>query len=154
MDDIEDFIITESYNVTEEDELAFHQASPDKKDKDHWDKGCLDGFKKRFRDDMLIKQNYICSYCRLDLHSNEATPEIDHIVPKSEKPDWMYEPFNLCMSCKMCNTKKNTKEVLRDNTVADLPYENYLEQPVTNMYKGYEFVKTSIQNYYNLNLFL
>lgn len=25
-------------------------------------------------------------------------------------------------------------------TVADLPYENYLEQPVTDMYKGYEFV--------------
>ena len=25
-------------------------------------------------------------------------------------------------------------------TVADLPYENYLEQPVTNMYKGYDFV--------------
>ncbi len=25
-------------------------------------------------------------------------------------------------------------------TVADLPYENYLEQPVTNMYTGYEFI--------------
>lgn len=25
-------------------------------------------------------------------------------------------------------------------TVADLPYENYLEQPVTNMYKGYDFI--------------
>lgn len=25
-------------------------------------------------------------------------------------------------------------------TVADLPYENYLEQPVTDMYKGYEFI--------------
>ncbi len=25
-------------------------------------------------------------------------------------------------------------------TVADLPYENYLEQPVTDMYKGYDFV--------------
>lgn len=25
-------------------------------------------------------------------------------------------------------------------TVADLPYENYLEQPVTDMYKGYDFI--------------
>lgn len=25
-------------------------------------------------------------------------------------------------------------------TIADLPYENYLEQPVTDMYKGYEFI--------------
>lgn len=25
-------------------------------------------------------------------------------------------------------------------TVADLPYENYLEQPITDMYKGYEFI--------------
>lgn len=28
-----------------------------------------------------------------------------------------------------------------DVTVDDLPYENYLEQPVTNMYKGFEYVR-------------
>jgi len=37
-------------------------------------------------------------------------------------------------------------------TVADLPYENYLEQPVTNMYKGFEFINrvTTHGNYSDL----
>ena len=120
MDKLEDFIISEPYQVTDEDEAAFQEASPDEKDKDHWKKDCLDEFKERFRDDMEPKQNHICAYCRLELHPNEVTPEIEHIVPKSEKPNWMYDPFNLCISCKLCNTKKSTKEVLRDNTIEEL----------------------------------
>jgi uncharacterized protein (TIGR02646 family) len=144
MDKLEDFIISEPYQVTDEDEAAFQEASPDEKDKDHWKKDCLDEFKERFRDDMEPKQNYICAYCRLELHPNEVTPEIEHIVPKSEKPNWMYDPFNLCISCKLCNTKKSTKEVLRDNTLKDLPHNSdayLLIHPHLDRYSDYiEFV--------------
>ena len=124
MDKHEDFIISKPYQVTDEDKVAFQKASPGVKDQNHWESSYLDGFKEQFRDYMLRKQNYVCAYCRLELHPNEVTPEIEHIVPKSEKPDWMYEPFNLCISCKLCNTKKNTKEVLRDNRVTELPHNS------------------------------
>jgi len=140
MDKLEDFVITEPYQVTEDDEDAFREASPIEKDKDDWEKDCLNGFKERFRDDMEVKQNFICAYCRLDLHPNEVSPEIEHIVPKSHKSDWMYDPFNLCISCKMCNTKKSTKNVLRDRTVEDLPHDSdsyLLIHPHIDKYSDY-----------------
>lgn len=121
----EDFVIDHPYELTGEDRRIIGEASPGLKDKDHWEKDCLKGFKRRFRKDMLPKQNYRCAYCRLKLHSNEVTPEIEHIVPKNLKPDWMYEPFNLCLSCKLCNTKKgHVKKTLVDESVETLPRDS------------------------------
>jgi uncharacterized protein (TIGR02646 family) len=144
MDKSEDFIINEPYQVTTADEDAFQTASPDAKNSRQWENNCLSEFKERFRDDMLPKQNNVCAYCRLELHPNEVTPEIEHIVPKSEKPDWMYDPFNLCLSCTNCNRKKNTKEVLRNNRVTELPRNSddyLLIHPHLDKYSDYiEFV--------------
>lgn len=144
MDDVEDFIISEPYALTDDDRKAIEKASPGEKNGQHWMNPCLDEFKKRFRDDMLLKQNYMCAYCRLKLHPNEATPEIEHIVDKGGHPDWMYEPFNLCLSCKICNTKKNRKNVLKDVAVAALPTDSeayLLIHPHLDKYSDYiEFV--------------
>lgn len=121
----EDFVINHPYELTGEDRQSIDEASPGVKDKDHWEKNCLKDFKRRFRRDMLPKQNYRCAYCRLELHPNEVTPEIEHIVPKNLKPDWMYEPFNLCISCKLCNTKKgHVKKTLVDESVDVLPRDS------------------------------
>ncbi len=120
----EDFIIDHPYELTVEDLMAIEEASPEEKDKDDWEKKCLNDFKGRFRRDMLPKQNYRCAYCRLELHTNEVTPEIEHIVPKNLKPNWMYEPFNLCLSCKLCNTKKgHRKKTLVDESVEEVPHD-------------------------------
>ena len=144
MDDLEDFIISEPYELTEEDKAAIQEASPLQKKGTHWGNRCLNEFKTRFRDDMEPKQNYICAYCRLELHPNEATPEIEHIVDKGNYPDWMYEPFNLCLSCKLCNTKKSTKNVLVDESVTELPQDSasyLIIHPHLDKYSDYmEFV--------------
>lgn len=120
----EDFVIDHPYKLTDEDIKAIEEASPVEKNKDDWEKKCLNDFKGRFRRDMLQKQYYRCAYCRLELHTNEVTPEIEHIVPKNLKPNWMYEPFNLCLSCKLCNTKKgHKKKTLVDESVKDMPHD-------------------------------
>jgi uncharacterized protein (TIGR02646 family) len=125
MKQIEDFVIDHPYEMTMDDISVIDEASPDVKDKDHWEKDCLKDFKRRFRAKMLPKQNYRCAYCRLELHPNEATPEIEHIVPKSLKPNWMYEPFNLCLSCKLCNTKKgHVKKTLEDESLEEMPRDS------------------------------
>lgn len=49
---------------------------------------------------------------------------IEHIVPKSVHPEWMYEPFNLCVACPNCNSAKNSLEVLENKEIADLPTES------------------------------
>ena len=122
MNKFEDFIIDKAYELTTEDEEAIQKASPSMKDGKHWTKPCLVGFKQNIKDYLKKKQNEYCAYCRMELHDNEASPEIEHIVPKKLKADWMYIPFNLCLSCKLCNTKKgHVKPVLRNNSVTDLP---------------------------------
>ncbi len=122
---VDDFVIDFPYELTEDDIKAIHKASPLIKHKEHWENDCLNDFKRRFRKAMLPKQNYRCAYCRLELHPNEVTPEIDHIMPKSLKTTWMYEPFNLCLSCKACNTKKSNKNVLQNNVLDDvLPHDS------------------------------
>ncbi len=122
MNKFEDFIIDKPYQLTAEDEEAIKKASPNEKDGDHWTKSCLDGFKRHIKDYLKKNQNECCAYCRMELHENEASPEIEHIVPKDLKADWMYTPLNLCLSCKLCNTKKgHLKPVLKDESVTVLP---------------------------------
>lgn len=122
MNKFEDFIIAEPYTLNDDDKAAIKQASPDIPDGDHWTNPCLTDFKKRVRKYLLRQQHDCCAYCRIELHDNEVTPEIEHIVPKDLKPQWMYEPFNFCVSCKLCNIKKGyKKQVLEDNSVTVLP---------------------------------
>lgn len=122
MNKFEDFIIDKPYELTADDKEAIKKASPDEKKGEHWKDPCLDGFKKNIRTYYKKKQNECCAYCRTEIQDNQASPEIEHIIPKDLKADWMYMPFNLCLSCKLCNTKKgHTKPVLKDDSLTDLP---------------------------------
>lgn len=38
--------------------------------------------------------------------------DIEHIVSKDKKVQFMFEPRNLCVACKNCNGAKGSKEVL------------------------------------------
>lgn len=122
MNQIEDFIIDEPYQKTSEDNDCISKASPHACHKKDWTSPHLDGFKNNLREYLRQQQHRRCAYCRLRFHETEATAEIEHIVPKDKKPDWMYETFNLCLSCKMCNTKKgHTKPIIRDESAHYLP---------------------------------
>lgn len=122
MDNIEDFVIPELYTKTDADKESILLASPVENKHTDWEKECMSGFKDNLREFLCPLQNSRCAYCRMKIHANEATPEVEHIVPKSLKPKWMYEPFNLCLSCKLCNTKKgHSKPVLRNNDIDLLP---------------------------------
>lgn len=118
---IEDFLIDAPYVRTASDDALIAQASPHGNNADDWEKTCLSEYKLRAREYYRKKQNRRCAYCRTIVRTSQASPEIEHIVPKSDKPDWMYEPFNQCVSCKMCNTKKSTRNVLSNKNVTILP---------------------------------
>lgn len=124
MNQDEDFIISSPYKITREDESLIKRASPVAKKSADWENPCLEEFKRRVREYYWREQNYRCAYCRTKIKASQASPEIEHIVPKSEHDsDWMYTPFNLCVSCHMCNTKKRIKNVLSNevNTYVSLP---------------------------------
>lgn len=122
MDELEDFIIKEPYVLCKEDKEAISKASPKQNKGNDWEKECLNDFKLRLKNHLRERQNGRCAYCRCKIHEGEASIEIEHIIPKNKKPEWMYEPINLCLSCKRCNTAKgHLKEVLSDPTRENFP---------------------------------
>lgn len=124
MNEKEDFIIDEVYPIEAMDEALINKASPDVKKSTDWNKHCLVAYKQRVRDFYLKKQHRYCAYCRTKIKTSQAQAEIEHIVSKSNKPAWMYNPFNLCVSCKSCNTKKNNKKILARNYGEELPKQS------------------------------
>lgn len=73
----------------------------------------ITAIRKELRDYYKPLQNYCCSYCRLDnTQGHGLTWDVEHIAPKKEFPQFLFEPRNLSLSCRDCNTHKNKKSVL------------------------------------------
>lgn len=94
-------------------------------------------FIKQLRTRYLHLQEYRCVYCQGPIEADaNGYRELEHILPKSEAGESVYftnndlahrrstrgyaeftfEPLNLCISCKVCNTKKGTFDPLLDRT--------------------------------------
>lgn len=135
---LEDFVIPSPYVRTTDDDNAIAAASPDVPVGDDWNKPILNDFKENVRDYLRPLQNSRCAYCRCKIHENNASAEIEHIVPKNKRPDFMYDPRNYCLSCKICNTKKgHTKPILVNDKVPALPTDSasyLLINPYTDRY--------------------
>ncbi|WP_313241550.1 HNH endonuclease [Stutzerimonas kunmingensis] len=59
------------------------------------------------------EQRLTCSYCRNPISSRSASgASIEHIIPKSQYPQFIFEPKNLCLICPDCNEIKRKKDSL------------------------------------------
>ncbi|WP_282349365.1 HNH endonuclease [Pseudomonas sp. PS01301] len=63
-------------------------------------------------------QRLICVYCQepIGVRAAEAAP-VEHIVPKSQYLDFIFEPKNLCVICADCNHFKGSNEVMFEPVV-------------------------------------
>ena len=100
---------------------------------------------KRLRNRLLDLQNWRCVYCQAPISSDEnGFRELEHILPKKASPNYSlpnatsneakhrrntggyssftYEPKNLAISCKQCNTNKGTYDPLRNRSRAPKYY--------------------------------
>lgn len=69
--------------------------------------------RKYIRDHYLKEQNFCCAYCRIEKkESHGMTWDIEHILSKSEFPEFLFEPENLAVACKECNTPKDNHNIL------------------------------------------
>lgn len=99
----------------------------------HWGGTCAvrKAFRKEVRDYYRDEQGLTCPYCgrlREEFHGGQW--DIDHIIPKSSHPEYLYTPRNLAVTCKDCNTYKSNKNPLLSPLGRGAPYpEN------TNSYK-------------------
>jgi len=86
-----------------------------------WGHEDLEPLRSHVRVHYRNEQRAICSFCRNPLGLRAAENcQVEHIVPKSIRPEFMFEPKNLCVICADCNTIKRDQEVTASipNTVA------------------------------------
>ena len=77
-----------------------------------WSLGCYDVLKGFIKTHYSVIQDDLCCYCKVSLRHAAYGEPIEHIVPKSDRPRWMFEPRNLALSCYPCNTKKSADNTL------------------------------------------
>ncbi|MBX8609508.1 hypothetical protein K5D65_20170 [Pseudomonas cichorii] len=69
--------------------------------------------RKAVRAHYLKEQRFLCAYCRMEKKEEHGlTWDVEHILPKSVYPRFLYMPLNLAMVCKECNIAKSDKDVL------------------------------------------
>ena len=122
MNSREDFIIDKAYSLLPEDKQTIAKViGKGHLSTNSWSDKELDTFKENIRDYLREKQNGYCAFCRMKMHEENATAELEHIVNKGSRLDWMFFPQNLILSCKLCNTSKSTNKSLKDMSVPDYP---------------------------------
>lgn len=87
--------------------------------------GVLSDLKKAIKDHYLKAQDYTCAYCRQRMEvAHNGAWDAEHIIPKASHPKFMFEPRNLCISCKDCNLIKTNKNVLKNKSRINFPSES------------------------------
>jgi len=82
----------------------------------------LDELKKCIKDFYLRVQGFKCPYCKQAIKvKHNGAWDTEHIIPKDSHPNYMFEPMNLCVSCKDCNGEKSNKKILKSKAVINLP---------------------------------
>lgn len=87
-----------------------------------WEKEEYKDLKTHIKNHYKDEQNFTCCYCHQKIKvDHNATWDIEHIIPRSLKPTFMFEPQNLCISCKDCNVSKHATNVLKNQNLKKFP---------------------------------
>ncbi|GER15806.1 HNH endonuclease [Variovorax boronicumulans] len=95
-----------------------------------WDQteGFVVTIKKHLRGHYLAEQSYRCAYCRMEKKEKHGmTWDIEHILPKSDFPQFVFEPENLAIACRECNQSKDNAQVLAIKANPLKKYPSYSE---------------------------
>lgn len=95
--------------------------------------------RKNLRKHYLPLQKFRCCYCKMLKQESHGTVwDVEHIVPKALYPHFMFEQFNLCISCKECNGFKLETNVFKIR-------RSYKKYPLTS--NSYKIIHPHLDNY-------
>lgn len=135
----EDFKLANTYSLTTWDKKQIALAESNSPVKEDWSKDCLDGFKKRFKEEMKLPQHKRCAYCRTKVNTGNSYFDIEHIEPRNLHPEWMFLPENLCLACRKCNSAKGDAEVLTNPAATIYP----------TISEGFKIINPYFDNYFD-----
>lgn len=81
---------------------------------DDWNNSRLNSYKTRLKTHTILKQLDRCAYCRKLIEADGYYEPIEHIVPKTLKPKWIFNVKNLIITCDRCNNLKSDTQTLAD----------------------------------------
>jgi uncharacterized protein (TIGR02646 family) len=102
--------VSKRYKLTAADKALLISNPP--VSNDDWVKPVYKSLKESIRTYYSEIQGDHCAYCRTPTNFDGYDEHIEHIVDKKQKPQWMFEPFNLVLSCGPCNKKKGIKNTM------------------------------------------
>ncbi|WP_196890394.1 HNH endonuclease [Aureivirga marina] len=92
----------------------------------HWGNDDLLDLRRHIRNHYRGLSGF-CSYCKNEVSiSSASNAHIEHIIPKSQIPKFIFTPKNLCVVCCDCNEIKKNKII-----------NNELENPLSNENRNY-----------------
>lgn len=88
---------------------------------DQWGEERFNDVRKEIKAHYIAEQSHTCCFCRQRIVvSHGRAWDIEHIIPKSLFPEFMFKPINLCISCIDCNNAKGSENTLKK----DIRYRN------------------------------
>lgn len=107
--------------------------------KEMWEDKSVIEIKSRIKKHYISQQDRTCTYCKVDLHTSHGMVwDTEHIIDKDSSPQWIFEPLNLCVSCKDCNQSKSTKTVTKSTSYRSFPKKNVNYRIVHAHFDNYE----------------
>jgi len=103
--------------IVQEKNYKFSNNSQSRKD---W-RNIVSKFRKQLHEVLSVETNNMCAYCETSLVGGS---NIEHILPKSQFPELMFEWENLTMICQQCNSRK-TDRTLPINPFTDNPHDHF-----------------------------
>ena len=97
---------------------AYNTLDKEVQSGDYWDKKDADiqKVKKHIKDHYIVVQDYTCVYCQQKIVVKHGMAwDIEHIIPKSPYPQFLFTEENLAVACKDCNLIKSDKNVLKNS---------------------------------------
>lgn len=77
-----------------------------------WENELLDSFKRKIKDYNRYLQSEQCCYCRRSLADEfNMVIDIEHVLPKRHFKHFMFDTFNLSVSCKRCNMEIKREDI-------------------------------------------
>lgn len=73
--------------------------------------GLISKFREEVKEHYFTAQRRRCCYCSIELHDHKITYDAEHILDKSEYPEYMFDPGNLAASCRLCNQSKSNHSI-------------------------------------------
>ncbi|EKO3629018.1 hypothetical protein [Vibrio metschnikovii] len=106
---------------------------------DDWGNDEFDEIRRVIKNHYKVEQGYKCPYCAVIYPVTHGMVwDIEHIVAKDKKVQFMFEPRNLCVACKDCNCSKNSKQVLVSPSRVKFPTNSKAYKIVHPHFDDYE----------------